>query len=573
MAVLAVSICTHGGKALVSRQFRDLTKDRITELLAKFPSLLSNSGSQNTTVEDESVRFVYQPLEEYYVVLLTNKSSNILQDIETLHLFVSVVSNMLHSVDEKEIFNNAFEMLSAFDEIVTLGYPEKLTMSQVQSFLEMDSHEEKIQEIIERNKEMEATEERRRRAKDIQRKELARRNMESVQPTGFGAPNASMSSQEAFGYNTSPSSGPSYGNTAHVQSETPEPVYNAPRAVAGKGLQLGKKATKQHATEQRQPLLTTRAPLAATGAGAHANANEQPQAHFSTQKAPTTQPEAVPSSTSASPAQVQGGAQKALNNGILITLNEKITAELNREGGITSSEVKGDLNLRINNAQLARAKILLSVGTQHGIQYKTHPNVDRGLFSSSSSIGLKDKNKPFPSNDQSLGVLRWKAVAKDEDTSLVPLLFTAWVSLNDGVADVNLEYELTQDFLDLHPNQVSFDDVKIVIPIASDDVILKEDSTGHVSYDVTDEGIVFTLAQIDLSEPTGTFEFSIPVESEDSLFPMQVAFNVSHTSGLTEADGSFGKVSVIDVVSNDDDERSLPFDLHSNLISESYYVN
>lgn len=564
MAVLAVSICSHGGKALLSRQFRDLSKDRITELLANFPSLLSSSGSQNTTVETDSVRYVYQPLEEYYVVVLTNKQSNILQDIDTLHLFVLVVSNMLHSVDEREIFTNAFEILSAFDEIVNLGYCEKLTMSQVQSFLEMDSHEEKIQEIIERNKEMEATEERRRRAKEIQRKELARRNMELLQPAGFG--NSAASSQDPYGYNTTPSAGPAYNAPVHTHVDTPAAEYTAPRAaIGGKGLQLGKKATKPAATEQRQPLLTTRAaPAAATAPTPAATASPVP--HYATSLVDA-------GSLSASPSPQQSGAGKVLNNGILIVLNEKITAQLSREGGVTASEVKGDLHLRINNAELARAKILLNVGTQAGIQYKTHPNVDRGLFSSASSIGLKDRTKPFPSNDQSLGVLRWKAVARDEDASLVPLLFTAWVSVNDGVADVNLEYELTPAFVDAHPNQTTFDDIRIVVPLVFDDVILKEDSLGHVSYDVTDDGVVFTLAEILLADPSGSFEFSIPADSEDDLFPMQIVFNSSRTTGVTEADGSFGKVLVIDVVSNDDDEASLPFDLHQNLAAESYFVN
>ncbi|QEL63440.1 hypothetical protein CJJ09_005642 [Candidozyma auris] len=142
MVVLAACICTHGGKALLARSFRQVDKDRITALLANFPGLLSKAGSQSTTVEDESVRYVYQPLEEFYVVVLTNKQSNILQDIDTLHLFVSVVSNIVRSVDEREVLDNAFEILSAFDEIAPMGYKEKLTLSQVQTYLEMDSHEE-----------------------------------------------------------------------------------------------------------------------------------------------------------------------------------------------------------------------------------------------------------------------------------------------------------------------------------------------------------------------------------------------------------------------------------------------
>jgi hypothetical protein len=146
---LAASICTRGGKAVLSRQFREMQRSRIEALLASFPKL-ADSGTQHTTVEQDNVRFVYQPLDELYMVLITNKQSNILQDIDSLHLFAQVVTSTCRTLDEREILKNAYELLSAFDELVTLGYRENLTISQIKTFLEMESHEERIQEIISR---------------------------------------------------------------------------------------------------------------------------------------------------------------------------------------------------------------------------------------------------------------------------------------------------------------------------------------------------------------------------------------------------------------------------------------
>lgn len=146
--VLAASICTRGGKAVLSRQFREMQRSRVEALLASFPKL-ADSGTQHTTVEQDNVRYVYQPLDELYMVLITNRQSNILQDIDSLHLFAQVVTSICRTLDEREILENAFELMSAFDEVVSLGYRENLTLTQIKTFLDMESHEERVALIIE----------------------------------------------------------------------------------------------------------------------------------------------------------------------------------------------------------------------------------------------------------------------------------------------------------------------------------------------------------------------------------------------------------------------------------------
>ncbi|ODV94012.1 hypothetical protein PACTADRAFT_35751 [Pachysolen tannophilus NRRL Y-2460] len=539
MVVLAASICSRGGKTILSRQFRDLSKDRVLSLLANFPTLLSESkSSQNTTIRDENVRYVYQPLEDVYIVLITNRHSNILQDIDTLHLVTETITSLIRTIDEREIFENCFQILSALDEIVNLGYKENLTLPQVKSFLEMDSHEEKIQEIIEKNKELEATEERKRRAKEIQRKELARRV-----ETGFGGGNTSSlyhpdhtpsSYQQLNTYSAQPTISP-------IPSQISQSSRNPPRRG---GLQLGKK--NKSISEARQPLLVD--PLTPRiSSRIPEDYSQSPTGSFST------------STKNAPP------SNKLDNNGILIAINEKITAEISRDGSVQASEIKGDLQLRINDSSLAHSNIFLTLDKNSDIQYKTHPNVDKALFNKTSTIGLKDKSKGFPSNDQSLGVLRWRGLGKTDESSFLPLLFSCWVNNHgNGIIDVTVEYETTEKFQDVE-HRIS--EALLYVPAAGFNAVLKEDENDTISIEYPEDGIIFKINKLDAVQ-AGSFEFSIECEDEEILFPMEAHFSVEN--GLS----NLSNVTVNNVTSigGENDGEQLPFDLYYNLSSENYLI-
>lgn len=545
MVVLAGSICTRGGKPLLSRQFRELSKDRVTSLLSNFPTLLSKSTkTQFTSVEDEFVRYVYQPLEEFYVVLITNKHSNIIEDIDTLHLFAQTITSIVGTIDEREIFDNCFEIINAFDEIVNLGYKENLTLSQIVTFLEMESHEEKIQEIIERNKELEAAEERKRKATEIFLSKTAadirnREMLRKANTSSFGEGPTLLGQQDYQQAN--------YPRQAALvpQQEEPKPLGGSHfrQAVPRRGgLQLGKKK---------------RIPSSGFGLG-----DSEPLISDASSGRPSTYVRGISSSPAVEPEHKKKAAVP--NKGILVISNEKVGAQITRDGTISSADIKGDLQIRINDSKYSHAKLQLSVNELDGTktQFKTHPNIDGPAFRASHEIKMKNSGKAFPSNDQTLGVLRWKSVpnAKNSDENvLLPLMITTWVNNNnDGTITLTFEYERNASSI--------LEQLAIIIPTSN--ATIDSSDNDNVTLDYADEGLHVNLTGI-AENPEGSFAITCKdVDDEEALFPMEVSFDITKQLDNGERGGLVG----VNEVENTESGESLPFDSYYKLTSEGFYI-
>jgi hypothetical protein len=476
MVVLAASICTRGGKAVLSRQFREMPRSRIEALLASFPKQ-ADSGTQHTTVEQDNVRFVYQPLDELYMVLITNRQSNILQDIDSLHLFAQVVTSTCRTLDEREIVKNAYELLSAFDELVTLGYRENLTISQIKTFLDMESHEERIQEIIARNKELEATEERKRRAKqlEMQRKETAR--------SGRGMPRTPV--YPTYTAPSRPSATESYDTYEAEKNKS----FNKPVAPKAKGMLLGKKSKTTDMFERVRGEM-----------GGEVD------------DTPLVTP--TPAAAAAAPAEPRVSSTLD-RDAIHISLNETISAKLSREGAVTSLAVSGDLTLRVSDPSLTKIKLGLHAVPSHGAQFRTHPNVDRNLFNSTKTIQMSNAARGFPVNN-AVGVLRWRATPKVDDASACPITFTVWVNKDGDKYNMTVEYELT--------GNDELKDVSVVIPYQGSEPNV---SSFDASYDVSGDAVEWYIGTVDANSPNGSFEFEAESSDENDFFPMNVRFTKS----------------------------------------------
>mmetsp|Transcript_30628 Transcript_30628/g.66846 ORF Transcript_30628/g.66846 Transcript_30628/m.66846 type:complete len:543 (-) Transcript_30628:189-1817(-) len=522
MVVLAASIITKTGKPLLSRQFVDMSRIRIEGLLAAFPKLVG-SGKQHTYVETENVRYVYQPLESLFLLLVTNKQSNILEDLETLRLLSKLVPEYCQitlntyehqPLDEETVQRFAFDLLFAFDEVISFGHKDNVTLQQVKTYTEMDSHEEKLHKMIIQSKINDTKDVMKKKASEIDKDKVhkAREGGKSGFPGLGSISSGGMGGMGGFATETYDSeSGMGGGSMGDHHDDMGAQSYDAPMpsrsdsgsrvmAAPKKGMVLGGKSG------------STNKFLDSLKAEGEMLDNEPSPARGVASAAPVI---SVPEES------------------VSIAIEEKLIVTLKKDGGLESMEVQGTMALEVMNEDDAFIHIHIEAGANKGFQFKTHPNIDKGLYSRNNTLGLKDPNRPFPAGSP-LGVLKWRMQTNDE--SMVPLSINCWPSTSGNESYVSIEYEATNAF-DLAGVIIS-----VPLPLLRDAPVVNQ-VDGDFMYDPRKNALEWSIDLIDDTNRSGSLEFVVPAADVDVFFPIEVSFSSKKTFcdvkvvGVTNVEG------------------------------------
>ncbi|XP_021752481.1 coatomer subunit delta-1-like [Chenopodium quinoa] len=494
--VLAASITSKSGKALLSRQSVNISRIRVEGLLAAFPKLIG-TGKQHSYVETDDVRYVYQPIETIYLILLTSKQSNILEDLETLRMLSKLVPEYAFPLNEEGICKMAFELIFAFDEVISLGHRENVTVTQVKQFCKMESEEEKLHKIVLQNKIKETKENMKHKAIDIDKSKAessrgGKGGFMSLQSMGSvlierPLDDLSISSSNSGSGNASGLS--AFGSSTDLESYSNQPKAHS-ATFKGQGMQLGKnqrtnqflqslKAEGEEIIEDLQPsLIKSRAVIP-----------------------PPSDP-------------------------VTLVVEEKLFVTLKRDGGLANFDVQGTLSLQILEEKDDYLHVQVESGNKPSILFKTHPNINKELFSNESILGLKDPNRPFPTGQSvdGVGLLKWKMQSLDE--SAIPLTISCWPSVSGNVTDVSIEYEASSNF--------DLQNVIISVPLPS----LKQAPNvrqidGGWRNDSKNSVFEWSILLIDNSNRSGSVEFAVPAADSSAFFPISVQFSAVNTfSGL-----------------------------------------
>ncbi|XP_042517797.1 coatomer subunit delta-like isoform X2 [Macadamia integrifolia] len=502
-----------------------MSRIRIEGLLAAFPKLVG-TGRQHTYVETENVRYVYQPIESLYLLLVTNKQSNILEDLETLRLLSKLVPEYSPYLEEEGICKAAFELLFAFDEVISLGHRESVTVAQVKQYCEMDSHEERLHKLVMQSKINETKDIMKRKASEIDKSKIDRTRSErggymSLQSAGSGRIDSSISEMSISSSGSGFGGGLSTDVEIFCSKSKGRPSASATAPPKGLGMKLGK-------TQRTNQFLES-----LKAEGEVILEDMQPTA--------TQARSAAPSPT----------------DPITLTVEEKLNVSLKRDGGVSNFDVQGTLSLQILNQEDAFIQVQIETGESAGIVFKTHPNINKELFSIENILGLKDPNRPFPTaqagDATGVGLLKWRMQSVDE--SVVPLTINCWPSVSGNETYVSIEYESSSMF--------DLQNVVILVPLPA----LREAPTvrqidGEWRYDSRNSTLEWSILLIDGSNRSGSMEFVVPPADTSVFFPISVRFTAAKT---------FSDLKIMNILPLRGGPSS-KFSQRTQLVTESYQV-
>ena len=511
-----------------------MSRIRVESLLSSFPKLVSDSEghdatSQHTYIETESIRYVYQPIEHLYLVLVTTKSSNIVQDLETLRLLGKLVTEYCHPIVTEETVNEAaFELVFAFDEVISLGHKENITLSQIRVNLEMDSHEEKLHDMIRKSKEQEAKDEMRRKATEIK----ATQRIRGSAGGGRDERRSSFGTNSYAGQAVSPAAADRA--SGGFQSST-TPTIDAKARAPKKGMQLGAKRKDNDffkAMAKEDGISVSSKPSMSLKGGRK-------------EKSQVSAP----------------GAVAQPKEDVSVVVAESVSIEFTSDGSMKQTTVNGQLQLTCFKKDVkAQLKCAVSPLDESVFQFNTHPHVDKAAWSKNSLLKLKSASKSFPV-DKTLSILKWRVKPSIGEgvVEKIPLTINSWPerSSEDGFT-VNIEYELNDLDCELT-------DVSIIIPLPgaeAPDVVSCE--TGAPKHNSRKGYLEWSVDVVNAESPTGSLEFELKESSrnadESLFFPTTVSF---------ESDSTMCGIVVEEVV--DGDGNSMTVDLTDRRLTLEKY--
>eukprot|EP00919_Chromeraceae_sp_WS-2016_P070350 GHVR01166802.1.p1 GENE.GHVR01166802.1~~GHVR01166802.1.p1 ORF type:complete len:460 (+),score=104.64 GHVR01166802.1:313-1692(+) len=417
-------------------------------------------------------------MECLYLLLITNKQSNILEDLSTLMLMSKIVQDACPaSVSEDTVCRSMFDIVFSLDEVISFGYRESVTSAQVKMYTDMDSHEEVLSKLIESSKIAEARDMARRKQQELAR--ARSHHHESKQGGGIfstrlpgaltGGAVVSLNSLQSLVKDI-----PQTVVTSPVPPQIEIPA-SAKTKMPSKGLQLGK---KKDALEVA---------LSTTVETADAVQEAVPVDHL-----------CVP---------------------VEVTIEEKFNAVMRADGSVDEIDIQGSLEAKVNDANKAGLASFKVTPEDKRFRFKCHPNLNKSLYAN-NILQVRDESRAFRAGT-SAALVKYKNASADE--ALLPVTFVCWPTPTAEGVEVVIEFERVPE----HTHQL--EDVCLTMASPLNSKLTVSSCDGQHSFQKDNRGgdnrggdsLVWSIATIDAENPSGSLEFKLRGEFS-SLLPITI---------------------------------------------------
>lgn len=412
---------------------------------------------------------------------------------------------------EDKITENCFELLFAFDEVLTAGgYREPITLQQIHTNLEMDSHEEKLFNMIKLSKVETAKDAAKDAARAIRERQREQKRLGEMSGIGGG------------GYDTS-YSGSSLSIDKPMDTSYQYDYKPSPKTAMApiKGMSLSAKNAKNKSLEDALVKEDKLAPIMTTSAKS---------------AAPLDHPVAAP----------------IIQQPIMLSVVEKVSAKMTRDGTVESHEIKGTLTLTANTDEVGMCSVQMNVGSVDAFTFNTHPKLNKQLYDQSGLLRLKDVTKGFPSA-RPVGILRWSYSSNTDH--FIPIKINCWPQEEArGQMNVSIEYTLEQN--------ITLHDVHIKIPLGTSESPSIIACDGTYKHSPSHAELEWQINLIDQSNSSGSLEFNILQRNQNAFFPVTVVFS---------SDQLFCNIDVANVTSADG-VSPIMYGISKNMSTEEYVI-
>lgn len=468
MVVLSVALGSKEGKLLLSRNFADISRTLVEDCVKSLPRLIKEE-QQHTYVDHNNLRLNYLPMDKLYLISISDKNSNILEDIEIVRTLQNVLTQVLSAgINEREVCDNSIDLILAIDDVISLGNRNICSESMVLSALEMDSSNEKMHNAMMENRVKAAKKKADEFLRDLRKK---KKTGGGDEPLDFGQ--GGSDSKNFVGKSSADDI------IKADEAEEKEEKAKKSKILSKKGMTLGAKKKKQKIKAAKEKEKELKEAL-----------KEEED---------------------------DGVPFNPLDASVTFSHKEVISAEIDKDGKMNSFVVKGSLSFVINNPEKSKIAILVDKPkTKEKIKLKVPPSFNKDAWNQDSIIIPKNEKMNFNIRTKIPAIKYNFSKSKGQ---YIPFTLAVWFT--DGNLSIEVEYNGQQNWTKILKN------LKFKFPSVNGEPEVEDINESTFNFNEDESQCVWTIPVLDGEHEDASIILNFGDKTqEDDLYPWNVEFEL-----------------------------------------------